>query len=53
MFTRLRNDEIKSAELLYLDRLDELVAMVLSRFPGLHDTLAEQLIEEFCGQHAE
>ncbi len=47
------NDEIKSAELLYLDRLDELVAMVLSQFPGLHDTLAEQLIEEFCGQHAE
>ncbi len=47
------DDEIKSAELLYLDRLDELVAMVLARFPGLHDTLAEQLIEEFCGQHAE
>lgn len=44
-------DDSKTAELLYLDRLDQLVDRLLAVFPGLHASLAEQLIEEFCNQN--
>lgn len=44
------DDEIKSEELLYMDRLDQLVARLLATFPSLNDSLAEQLIDEFFGQ---
>ena len=44
-------DDSKTAELLYLDRMDQLVDRLLAVFPGLHASLAEQLIEEFCNQN--
>ncbi len=43
----------RTAELLYLDKVDQLVGMVQTAFPYLHDTLAEQLVEEFCNQNSE
>ena len=43
----------RTAELLYLDKVDQLVGMVKTSFPYLHDTLAEQLVEEFCNQNSE
>lgn len=43
----------RTAELLYLDKVDQLVGMVKTAFPYLHDTLAEQLVEEFCNQNSE
>lgn len=43
----------RTAELLYLDKVDQLVGMVKTTFPYLHDTLAEQLVEEFCNQNSE
>lgn len=43
----------RTAELLYLDKVDQLVEMVQNAFPYLHDTLAEQLVEEFCNQNSE
>lgn len=43
----------RTAELLYLDKVDQLVGMVKNAFPYLHDTLAEQLVEEFCNQNSE
>ena len=46
-------DEIKSEELLYMDRLDQLVARLLAAFPSLNDSLAEQLVDEFFGQFEE
>ena len=42
-------DEVNSEELLYMNRLDQLVARLVAAFPDLHDSLAEQLIEEFFG----
>ena len=44
-------DESKTAELLYLDCLDRLLEKVLTAFPALQASLAEQLIEEFCSQN--
>jgi len=41
------DEEVKTEELLYMDRLDELVGRLLTAFPDLHDSLAEQLVEEF------
>ncbi len=46
-------EEIKSEELLYMDRLDQLVARLLAAFPSLNDSLAEQLVDEFFGQFEE
>ncbi len=46
-------DEIQSEELLYMDRLDQLVARLLAAFPSLNDSLAEQLVDEFFGQFEE
>ena len=46
-------DEPKTAELLYLDCLDQLVEKVCSAFPALHDSLAEQLLEDFCSDTLE
>lgn len=45
------NDQ--SAELLYLNRLDKLQNALLSQFPDLQASLAEQLIEEFYTQNFE
>lgn len=39
--------ESKSAELLYLNRLDQLRETLLSVFPDLNSSFAEQLIEDF------
>ena len=44
-------DDSKTAELLYLDRMDQLVDRMLTAFPDMHASLAEQLIEEFCNQN--
>lgn len=46
-------DSEKSAELLYLDRLDKLQEALLAAFPSLNASLAEQLIEEFYTQKFE
>lgn len=46
-------EHMQTAELLYLERVDQLVGMLHSAFPLLHETLAEQLIEEFCNQNFE
>ncbi len=46
-------DDTRAEELLYLDRLDQLVDTVLAAFPAVHASLAEQLIEEFCNEHME
>jgi len=46
-------DDSRTEELLYLDRLDRLVDMVLTAFPAVHASLAEQLIEEFSNEHME
>lgn len=46
------DDEIHSEEILYMDRLDQLVERLLEAFPNLHDSLAEQLVEDFCS-HSE
>lgn len=46
-------DDSRTEELLYLDRLDQLVETVLAAFPTVHASLAEQLIEEFCSEHME
>ena len=46
-------EEIQSEELLYMDRLDQLVARLLAAFPSLNDSLAEQLVDEFFGQFEE
>lgn len=58
MIEMLNSDEtdeegLKSAELLYLDRLDQLAEKLLTAFPTLNDSLAEQLIEEFSNQNNE
>ncbi len=45
--------EIRTEELLYMDRLDQLVERLLTAFPDLHDSLAEQLVEEHFGQFEE
>lgn len=47
------SDEVNTEELLYMDRLDSLVKRLLDAFPNLHDSLAEQLVEEFIGQYEE
>lgn len=41
--------EATSEELLYIERLDELVNRLLEAFPELKHSLAEQLVEEFFG----
>lgn len=46
-------DVFQSEELLYLDRIDKLLDLVHTAFPTLHDSLAEQLLEEFCNEHFE
>ena len=58
MIEMLNSDEMdeegqKSAELLYLDRLDQLADKLLDAFPTLNASLAEQLIEEFSNQNNE
>ena len=45
--------DTQTAELLYLEQVDQLVGLLRSTFPQLHETLAEQLIEEFCNQNFE
>lgn len=47
------NEEVHSEELLYMDRLDQLVGRLHTAFPTLHDSLAEQLVEEFLHQNEE
>lgn len=47
------SDEVNTEELLYMDRLDSLVGRLLKAFPNLHDSLAEQLVEEFISQYEE
>ncbi|MBR6537941.1 MAG: hypothetical protein IKT67_12160 [Lachnospiraceae bacterium] len=42
-------DEVTSEELLYIERVDQLVKRLLDAFPGLKHSLAEQLVEEFFG----
>lgn len=46
-------NEINSEELLYMNCLDQLVERLLAAFPSLHDSLAEQLVEEFFGRFEE
>lgn len=43
-------NEATSEELLYMERLDQLVKRLLDAFPGLKHSLAEQLVEEFFGR---
>ncbi len=40
-------DDVTSEELLYMERVDQLVKRLLDAFPGLKHSLAEQLVEEF------
>lgn len=47
------NEEGQTEELLYLDRIDKLLKLVHTAFPTLHDSLAEQLLEEFCNEQLE
>ena len=42
-------DDVTSEELLYIERVDQLVKRLLDAFPGLKHSLAEQLVEEFFG----
>lgn len=42
-------DDVTSEELLYIERVDQLVKRLLDVFPGLKHSLAEQLVEEFFG----
>ncbi len=42
-------NDVTSEELLYMERLDELVKRLLEAFPDLKHSLAEQLVEEFFG----
>lgn len=44
------SDKLKPQEILYMDCLDQLVERLLEAFPGLHDSLAEQLVEDFCNR---
>ena len=53
MAKKKKTDEIKTEELLYMDRLDQLVDRLLNEFPALHDSLAEQLVEDFCSRSDE
>lgn len=46
-------DETENAELLYLNKVDQLVGMVRKAYPYIHETLAEQLVEEFCNQNSD
>ncbi len=47
------NDTIRPKEILYMDCLDKLVERLLEAFPSLHDSLAEQLVEDFCNRSEE
>lgn len=47
------SDKINPQEILYMDRLDQLVGRLLEAFPGLHDSMAEQLVEDFCSRSEE
>ena len=47
------NDSIRPKEILYMDCLDKLVERLLQAFPTLHDSLAEQLVEDFCNRSEE
>lgn len=41
------DEEVNLEEILYMERLDQLVGHLLKVFPNLHDSLAEQLVEDF------
>ncbi len=47
------SDTIRPKEILYMDCLDQLVERLLDAFPTLHDSLAEQLVEDFCNRSEE
>lgn len=47
------SENIKPKEILYMDCLDQLVESLLAAFPTLHDSLAEQLVEDFCNRSEE
>lgn len=47
------SNTIKPKEILYMDHLDQLVERLLDAFPTLHDSLAEQLVEDFCNRSDE
>ena len=49
--TDISSDEVNTEELLYMDRLDGLVKRLSDAFPTLHDSMAEQLVEEFIAQY--
>lgn len=44
---------LRPKEILYMDYLDQLVGRLLEAFPDLHDSLAEQLVEDFCNRSDE
>ena len=44
-------DDPETSELLYLERMDSLVDTILTAFPNVHASLAEQLIEELSEIH--
>ncbi len=47
------SDSIRPKEILYMDCIDRLVERLLDAFPTLHDSLAEQLVEDFCSRSDE
>ena len=47
------SDAIKPKEILYMDCIDRLVEQLQEKFPELHDSLAEQLVEDFCNRSEE
>lgn len=47
------SNDIRPKEILYMDCLDRLVERLLEAFPDLHDSLAEQLVEDFCSRSEE
>lgn len=47
------SDNLRPKEILYMDCLDKLVKRLLQAFPTLHDSLAEQLVEDFCNRSEE
>lgn len=47
------SDAIKPKEILYMDCLDQMVERLMDAFPTLHDSLAEQLVEDFCNRSEE
>ena len=47
------SDGLRPKEILYMDCIDKLVERLLEAFPDLHDSLAEQLVEDFCSRSDE